>query len=363
MAVQTDIPANDPQALRQAQAEATLRPRDLADSLSVSEAHLLAARTGHGVTRIDPNPDRLLPGLESLGRLMALTRNDSIVSEVHGTYGGYRAGDHAALVLGDEIDLRIFPKHWVHGFAVEAETKQGLRRSFQVFDAAGDAIHKVYLPLDADPSDWTALRDSLATGDSSDRLDTAPRPAVEGARTDPEKADKLRQEWDALTDTHQFLMLTRRLKINRLGAYRMAGEPYARRLNAEGLGALLIRMGETGVPGMIFVGNQGCIQIKSGPIGPISTMGPWLNVLDPGFDMHLRGDHVAEVWAVTKPTRRGPAVSVEAFDAQGGLITQVFGHRTAEVDHNDAWMELVASMPSAEGAQDPDNAPAAEVAE
>ena len=79
--------------------------------------------------------------------------------------------------------------------------------------------------------------------------------------------------------------------------------------------------------------------------------------------MHLRGDHVAEVWAVTKPTRRGPAVSVEAFDAQGGLITQVFGHRTAEVDHNDAWMELVASMPSAEDAQDPDNAPAAEVAE
>jgi putative hemin transport protein len=79
-------------------------------------------------------------------------------------------------------------------------------------------------------------------------------------------------------------------------------------------------------------------------------MGPWLNYLDPGFDMHLRNDHVAEVWVVTKPTRRGPAVSVEAFDDKGGLITQIFGHRTADVDHNGAWMDLVAGFASAQEA-------------
>ncbi|WP_276715429.1 hemin-degrading factor [Pseudooceanicola nitratireducens] len=354
MAVNTLPQSTDPATLRQSQKDATLRPRDLADQLGVSEAHLLAARTGqhdgHSVTRIDPHPDRLMPALEKLGPLMALTRNDSIVSEVTGTYGGYRAGDHAALVLGDQIDLRIFPKHWVHGFAVEAETKQGLRRSFQIFDAAGDAIHKVYLPLDADPTDWLVLRDQLATGNTSDTLDTAPREAVEDAITDADKVEKLRSEWDALTDTHQFLMLTRKLRINRLGAYRMAGEPYARRLPAAAFGPLLTAIGETGTPAMIFVGNQGCIQIKSGSYGAVKPMGPWLNYLDPGFDMHLRNDHVAEVWVVTKPTRRGPAVSVEAFDDKGGLITQIFGHRTADVDHNGAWMDLVAGFASAQEA-------------
>lgn len=334
-----------PGTLREAQAGATLRPRDLAESLGVSEAHLLAARTGQGVTRIDPNPDGLIAGLAPLGRLMALTRNDSIVSEVQGEYIDYRAGQHASMVLGPDIDLRIFPSHWVHGFAVEAETKQGLRRSFQVFDAAGDAIHKVYLPLDADPADWNALRDRLATGDTSDSLETGPRAPVEGAIEAPGKANKLREEWDKLTDSHQFLMLCRKLKVNRLGAYRMAGAPYARKLPVDGLALLLDRLAETGTPSMIFAGNAGCIQIKSGPIGPIKTMGPWLNVLDPGFDMHLRGDHVAEVWAVTKPSRRGPAVSVEAFDSAGGLITQIFGHRTAEVDHNAPWMDLVAALP------------------
>ncbi|MGR3372677.1 MAG: hemin-degrading factor [Pseudooceanicola nanhaiensis] len=347
MAAITDSPvADSPEALRRAQAEATLRPRDLAESLGVSEAHLLAARTGQGVTRIAAHPDGLVAGLAALGRLMALTRNDSIVSEVEGTYLDYRPGAHASMVLGPEIDLRIFASHWVHGFAVEAETKQGLRRSFQVFDAAGDAIHKVYLPLGADPDAWTALRDRLATGETSDRLETGPRGTVEAAIEAPEKAARLREEWDRLTDSHQFLMLCRKLRVNRLGAYRMAGAPHARRLAPEALGTLLHRLAETRVPTMIFAGNRGCIQIKSGPIGPIRPMGPWLNVLDPGFDMHLRGDHVAEVWAVTKPSRRGPAVSVEAFDERGALITQLFGHRTAEVDHNAAWIELVEALPA-----------------
>mgnify|MGYP000132606193 CR=1 FL=1 len=348
----TETPASPaPEAIREAVSTATLRARDLAASLGVSEAQLLAAQTGDGVTRIDADPDMLIGALEGLGELMALTRNESIVSEVSGHYVGYQSGDHAAMVLGTDIDLRIFPRHWVHGFAVETPTDKGTRRSFQVFDAAGDAVHKVYLPLDADPAAWLALRDQLATGETGDTLTVEPRPAVEGAIIDPAKADRLRAEWDALSDTHQFLILTRKLKINRLGAYRMAGAPYARQLAANSVDLLLNRLAGEQVPAMIFVGNRGCIQIKSGRIGPIREMGPWLNVLDPGFDMHLRGDHIAEVWAVTKPTRRGPAVSVEAFDAQGALIVQMFGHRTAEVDNNPPWMDLVDGLPGLEAAQ------------
>lgn len=347
MAATTELafPAHSPEALRQAQDDATLRPRDLAESLDVSEAHLLAARTGRGVTRIQPDPDLLMPAIKAAGPTMALTRNDSMVSEVKGTYGGYRPGPHAALVLGDRIDLRLFPRHWVHAFAVEADTPSGPRRSLQVFDAAGDAVHKVYMDAAMSGADWDAMRSALATGHDGDTLQTSPRAEVEPALVAPDKADRLRTEWAALTDSHQFLMLTRKLRINRLGAYRMAGAPFARQLDAGALAAMFDRMADTGVPAMIFVGNAGCIQIRSGTISGIKTMGPWLNVLDPDFHMHLRGDHVAEVWAVTKPSRRGPAVSIEAFDSRGALITQVFGHRTAEVDHNAAWMELVEAMP------------------
>jgi len=334
-----------PDELRAAQDGATLRIRDLATQLGVSEAELVASRTGRDVTRIAAGPDALVGGLEKLGTMMALTRNESAVSEVSGTYSGYQSGEHACMVLGDRIDLRIFPQRWVHGFAVEAETGQGIRRSFQVFDRAGDAVHKMYLPLDADPAGWQALRDRLALDDQSDRLQVKPRSAVQGAIEVPEKAEKLREEWDRLTDTHQFMLLTRKLKINRLGAYRMAGAPYARRLAPEAVATALNALSDSGTPAMIFIGNMGCIQIFSGSIGPIKPMGPWLNVLDPGFDLHLRGDHVAEVWLVEKPTRRGPAISLEAFDAEGGLIGQIFGYRTKEQDHYAGWTEIVNSLP------------------
>ncbi|MEL6684926.1 MAG: ChuX/HutX family heme-like substrate-binding protein, partial [Pseudomonadota bacterium] len=74
-------------------------------------------------------------------------------------------------------------------------------------------------------------------------------------------------------------------------------------------------------------------------------MGPWQNVMDPRFNLHLRGDHVAEVWAVEKPTKRGMAVSLEAFDARGALIFQIFGMGKEGRDHRAAWTDIVGALP------------------
>ena len=99
---------------------------------------------------------------------------------------------------------------------------------------------------------------------------------------------------------------------------------------------------------MCFVGNPGMIQIHSGPVQSLKPMGPWLNVMDARFNLHLRADHVAEVWAVEKPTKRGPALSVEAFDAAGELIWQCFGMRPEKGGDAEGWAALVASLPDAE---------------
>ena len=104
-----------------------------------------------------------MPAVSELGEVMALTRNQSAVHERVGTYGEYRSGLHASMVLGKEIDLRIFAKHWVHGFAVETETEQGVQRSLQVFDAAGDAVHKIFLRTTSTLSKWDDTRRRLET--------------------------------------------------------------------------------------------------------------------------------------------------------------------------------------------------------
>ncbi|SEL28272.1 putative hemin transport protein [Roseovarius azorensis] len=322
-----------------------MRTRDQADSLGISEAQLVAASCGRGATRIAAHPDQVMAAAQKLGKVMALTRNESCVHEKVGRYDNYHTGKHAAMILTEDIDLRIFPSHWHHAFMVEAETETGPRRSLQVFDAAGDAVHKILLRAESSLSAWDALRLSLAVPDQADTLAVAPRTPPEAAKSNPDKIEVLREEWRRMTDTHQFLRLTSKLRMNRLGAYRIAGAPFVRPLVPEAVNALLAQLAQDGTEVMVFVGNRGCIQIHSGPIVTLRPMGPWQNVMDPGFNLHLRLDHVAEVWAVDKPTQRGAAISVEAFDAQGALIFQIFGLGKEGRDSRAAFGRTVAVLP------------------
>jgi len=322
------------------------RDRDFADRMGISEAQLVAAHLGEGVHAITPNPDQLMPAFSQFGEVMALTRNESAVHERVGTYGEYHSGAHASMVLGKEIDLRIFPKHWVYGFAIDQQTDKGRRRTLQVFDAAGDAVHKIFLRENSNHDVWDAVVESLKI-EGSDTLDVTPRAPTEVAKENPAKRDALLSEWASMTDTHQFMRLTSKLGTNRLGAYRMvAGEKWVRPLTVDAVPTLLNAVADAGQQIMVFVGNRGMIQIHWGPLVNIKTMGPWLNVLDDRFDLHLRADHIAEVYAIHKPTKRGPAISVEMFDAEGMLIAQIFGQRTEGSDDISGWTDIVDALPS-----------------
>lgn len=324
------------------------RARDFATQHGISEADLVAAFVGQTATAIVADPDRLMPWAGRLGEVMALTRNDSCVHERVGSYLDYRTGAFAAMILGPEIDLRIFGKHWVHAFAVEEPGEDGPKRSLQIFDAAGDAVHKVHLKPQSNHGLWPDLFANMRLSGQSTRLDLSPRRAVEPAKGSSAAAPALRAAWDRMTDTHQFIGMTRDQGMNRLGAYRVAGTPYVERLEPVAVTHTLARAAEAGIPVMIFVGNPGCIQIHGGPIEKIVPMGPWINVMDPRFNLHLRADHIAEVYAVWKPTRTGDVFSVEAFTAEGELILQIFGYR--KDTPAEPWNALVRALPRLEEA-------------
>ena len=332
-----------PARLRELKRDATVRPVELADQLGLPEAALIEAELGHGATRIDATLSRLFPAIETLGEVMALTRNRSCVIEKIGRYSEFHDGTHAAMTLDPEIDMRMFPRHWVHGFAVDIDG----RRSIQVFDASGVAVHKVHLREGSDLAAFAALTADLALPDQESLSDYAPRPAPEGARIVEDRVDTLREEWGRMTDTHQFNTLVRRLKMNRLGAYRAAGAPFVRQLAVSSVPTMFETVRDREMQVMLFVGNRGCIEIHSGRLANLRPMGPWFNVLDERFNLHLRSDHLAEIWAVDKPTRRGAALSVEAFDADGELIFQCFGMRPEKGGDADAWANLVGSLPDA----------------
>jgi putative hemin transport protein len=334
-----------PDAIRALRAEnPKARARDFAALHEITEAELVAAFTGHGTTPIVADPDRLVPWVGRLGDVMALTRNEHCVHERRGTYSDYRTGAFASMVLDPEIDLRIFPKHWVHAFAVEEHDENCPKRSLQVFDAAGDAVHKVHLKPESQHAIWADLLGNMQI--AAQPLDLLPRAPVQPAKGEAAGAPALRAAWDRLTDTHQFLALVKGHGMNRLGAYREAGAPYAERLDPDAVTLTLQRAADATIPVMIFVGNSGCIQIHGGRIEKIVPMGPWINVMDPRFNLHLRADRLAEVYRVWKPTRTGDVFSVEGFAADGDLILQIFGYRK---DTPAApWNALVAGLPRLE---------------
>ena len=322
------------------------RARDFAILNGITEADLVAAFVGQTATAITPDPDRLIPWVTRLGDVMALTRNEPCVHERVGTYLDYRSGAFASMVLGPEIDLRIFAKHWVHAFAVEEPAEDGPKRSLQVFDAAGDAVHKVHLKPQSNHALWPDLLANMRLPEQNQTLDLQSRRPIELARSDSLATPDLTAAWVQMTDTHQFLGLVKDHGMNRLGAYRVAGAPYIERLLPQAVTRILTNAAGAGVPVMIFVGNPGCIQIHGGLIEQIVPMGPWINVMDPRFNLHLRADHIAEVYAGWKPTRTGDAFSVEAFPTEGELILQIFGYR--KDTPAEAWNSLVRALPRLE---------------
>lgn len=324
-----------------------LRERDLADQLAITEAELVAAHCGHGVRRIAPDLDRLLAGLGALGEVMALTRNESAVHEKIGPYDKPVPGKHAAMLLGKDIDLRLFPRHFVHGFAVEKRDETNVRRSLQFFDAHGDAVHKIHLRPASDVNAYERLVATLLSDDQTASVAIAPPPATGGAEpTDtPVDTDALRTRWADMRDVHQFIGILRDLKLTRRRAVELVGRDFAYRLDNEAVAAMMHGAARIALPIMCFVGSRGCIQIHSGPIRTLKPMGPWLNVMDPGFHLHLRADHISDAWAVKKPTRDGHVTSIEAYDAAGSLIIQFFGQREEGTEERGEWRSLVAGLP------------------
>lgn len=331
------------QALKQA--ESNLRIRDAAQKLGVSEAELLATSCGSTVTRLQGDWTDVLKRVPALGRVMALTRNEQCVHERKGVYSDPSFQGHMGLVLGDDIDLRLFMSQWASGFAVQEPFAEGIRRSLHFFDASGEAVHKIYLQSESDVAVYEKLVADFTAVDQSPVQSVAEKPARAIDRPDSEiDADGLRQGWATLKDTHDFFGLLRKFKVGRQQALRLGGETFAVKLGDNVARDVLNRAAASETPIMVFVGSPGCIQIHSGKVRKIVAMGPWINVLDPDFNLHLRESGVASAWLVRKPTADGDVTAVECFDAAGEQVAQFFGTRKPGQPENRQWRALAQGL-------------------
>ncbi|WCM92019.1 hemin-degrading factor [Acidovorax sp. NCPPB 2350] len=354
-----DPPAPQVRERFAAERAAGRRARDAALHLGLSEGAAIAAHAGEHGHPIKAVPLQgawveMLQALGACGPLMALTRNEGTVHEKTGTYQNISATGpqgRIGIALGADIDLRLFFQHWHAGYAVSEPGRaadQPPVRSLQFFDPHGDAVHKVYLREASDAAAFDALVERFAQPSAGYvfRL-RAPAPVPRpDAHID---AAGFLQAWSELRDTHDFFGLLTRFGVERQQGLRLAEGRFARRLGPDSVAALLRSAADGALPIMVFVGNAGCIQIHTGTVHrvePLETPAArWINVLDAGFNLHLRADRIAHVWVVEKPTADGVVTSVEAFDADGEVMAMFFGERKPGRAELPEWRALVAQLP------------------
>ena len=321
-----------------------LRIRDAATTLGVSEADLVALGVGRTATQLTADWRAILNEMPSIGRVMCLTRNDHCVHERHGRFEDVSVSGPHGLVLGADIDLRLFLSNWAYGFAVREPLKQGERLSLQFFDASGEAVHKIYATEETDRTAFDALVDRHRT-EAPAAMVIAPAKPDATDRPDSEiDLEGLRTAWRAMKDTHEFFGMLAKFKVGRVQALRLVGQELARELPARALRSAMEAAAADGTPIMIFVGNRGCIQIHTGPVKRLVEKHGWFNVLDPTFNLHLRDEGVARVFSVRKPTEDGIVTSIEAFDDRDRNILLMFGARKPGKPELEPWRALVARI-------------------
>jgi putative hemin transport protein len=271
---------------------------------------------------------------------MALTRNASCVHEKVGIYSNASQDGPVGLLVG-EIDLRIFYHAWAHGFAVREMTKDGLQRSLQFFDKAGVAIHKIYLRAQSCIAKYDELLNQFQSNDQAPGMQvTALDKSVAELPDQDIDVTAWRQSWRAMKDTHDFFVLLRQFKVTRTQGLRLAEPAFVQALPVTCVKDLLEIAASTATPLMVFVGNPGMLQIHSGPIQEVMSVGSWINVMDPRFNLHLRSDSVAQAWLVRKPTVDGIVTSVELFNDDGEAIAMFFGERKPGKPELSTWRAL-----------------------
>lgn len=318
------------------------RAREAAKMMGISEAEYVALSFPEQTTPLDMERlQDLLIAVQNLGEVMALTRNDSLVFEHHGHYLNPRFRHGHMILENPPVDLRLRMGEVKYGFAVD----ENGRLSLQFFDAYGQAIHKVYITehSDVDAYEWL-----IQTYQSNFIMPTPEVPAgnvLSAAHMSDALWTEFKEDWQSMTDSHQVNPLLKRFGLTRPQAYEQLVDE-ASRLSTNSAKFTLEQLALLQIPVLIFAPNGVCTQIHHGTVNNLMETGPWFNVLDDTFHMHLNLSAIDQVWRVHKPTKKDSVESIEWFDKNQQSIAMLYLHPDVRDDATivDKWSGFLNSL-------------------
>ncbi|MEY4921788.1 MAG: hemin transport protein hemS [Pseudomonadota bacterium] len=323
---------------------------DIALMMNVSEAELIYARVGQDAERLDLSASVLLSELETVGVTKSITRNDYAIHEHLGEYQNLRLHGHLGLILNPRaLDLRLFFRQWGSVFSLREETPQGEQLSIHCFNLQGKVIHQIYCTAETNLQAWQQLVEKYRCENNTQlMLQPAEEELTEDTLINNAVIDN---EWRKMNDIHQFFMLLKRNKITRRQAFRAVSDDLAYQVDNRALRQILHAAQTSQNEVMIFVGNNGCMQIFTGVIEQLivnqekHTPTPqWLSVLNSCFTLHLHENAIAESWVTRKPTKDGFISSLELLDIHGKHILQLFGQRSEGQPEQNQWHQQLTEL-------------------
>ncbi len=303
-----------------------MRIRDAAATLGVSEAELLATDCGNLVIRLREHWPALLGAVGTLGPVMALTRNAFAVHEKIGLYEDICPCGDFILITGHHIELCLSTGVWHSSFAVIEETHLGPRHSLQFFDTTGEAVHKIYLTEHADAGLYRRLVDIFRADDQSPYL-ALPTDSTKPALGAIASSQDLPEHWQRL------------LLANTPEAV-LAG-----RIATPALRELMRQLAELLLPIQVLVGNPGAMQLHDGPIQNLKITGPWFNVLDQGFNLHLNEMAVAGADIVQLTYKQRDLTGLLVRDQNQQTILTIVGQFDEADGESALWRDLLLALP------------------
>lgn len=310
---------------------------------TLSDAQLLAAHCGQGVTRLSGDWESLIKTFPSFGEVRTVVRNSGARHETKGACQSVSMSQKAGLVTKD-LDLRLIIENWTFAFARVDGVGNRVRRSLHFFEDTGACVFELFCEPSESNGAFDAVVEAYASPDQSRLQTVKAKQAIPRPR--PEDADEagLISDWRALRDTHAFIPMLMRRKVERTAAMRIAEGEFTRRLNKDAVVDLVRSAQSEEVPFMVFVGNRGAVQIHTGAVSGVSHKAEILRAQSEDFDLRIQLGKLKEAWMVRKPTSDGDVHSVELFDEAGENTLTLYGARKPGVPERDDWRELVSQV-------------------
>ena len=296
-----------------------VRIRDAANQMKVSEAELLSTEVGADTFYLSvDNIEHFFKELFSVDKIMLLIRSNVVVHEVVVKPKSLQLQgdkilnieDNKSLVLSfnDNLFKHIFYQKKVHS------NKE--LRSFQIFDKKGAAVLKIYLKgQDKSIFDQIALK-YMVSYEYELQLDFKLSLVSDPKSNLIQKVDLYFINGEGILDSSEF------------------------KLKKAPLRQILDDVSKSRLPVQVHGVGEGTIQYYRGVIKNIIDYGPWINVIDKDFNLHVLENELSESIIINYEITDCNYCSIEFFDREGNHvlgITSVYGY---EEDFNNIMNNL-----------------------